>query len=234
MAGGAWKVAYADFVTAMMALFMVLWIISQDEKIVEVTSLYFKNPIGETFSKDSGVVSINNSKDGQQKSSSGQDNAATSVVDLAFLNKLAAEFYKLLNIDQSAQDSPVDVKVASDGLHITIFDRSKLPLFVSDSAIFTEWGKYVMQNLAWVMDRYPLKLRIDSHTASGYKPIDPEYGPWELSVDRANATRKLLEHFALETNKVYEVSGFADSDPLPDLPPDAEANQRVVLKLMLH
>jgi len=98
MAGGAWKVAYADFVTAMMALFMVLWIISQDEKIVEVTSLYFKNPIGETFSKDSGVVSINNSKDGQQKSSSGQDNAATSVVDLAFLNKLAAEFYKLLNI----------------------------------------------------------------------------------------------------------------------------------------
>lgn len=231
MSGGAWKVAYADFVTAMMALFMVLWIISQDKEIVEITALYFKNPIGDTHDRKSSLVSVNKEDQGQKREEKEEENKATSVVDLAFLNKLAAEFYRLLDVKQEDDEAPVDIKLTNDGLRITIFNRSKQPLFVGQSAIFTEWGKYVIQNLAWVMDRYPLKIRIDAFTAAGSKALSDEYGPWELTSDQANSARRLLEHFAVDVNKVAQVSGFGDTKPLPNISPNSESNQRLELSL---
>ena len=228
--GGAWKVAYADFVTAMMALFMVLWISAQDQDILIATSKYFQSPFNSPMDASTGVMSDGN---GEGRGDSMADNAASSVADMAFRNQLAREFYKLLNIDETTKDIPVEVRVTNDGLRITVFDRTERPLFVSDTAEFTEWGRFVIQNLAWVLDRYNFRVRIDGHTASGFLPRSTDYTAWELSADRANATRRSLQFYAVPAEKIERVTGFADTVPLPGKSPDKRANQRIELSIVI-
>lgn len=233
--GGAWKVAYADFVTAMMALFMVLWISSQDEKILIATSKYFQSPFSSPMNATSGVMPFNSNKTTQ---SSGEESGAgaadkSSQIATTFLNTVAAEFYRLLHVDQSLEGKPIDVQVTADGLHITLYDRTSKPLFERDSAEFTEWGKFVMQNMAWTVDRHGFTVTVDGHTRANLKEIRPNYGSWELSSDRALAARRALEHYAVDPKLFERVTGYGDLRPLPDLPPDSESNQRVTINLTL-
>lgn len=248
MSGGAWKVAYADFVTAMMALFMVLWISAQDEEVIIKTVQYFKDPFGVGFSSGaaSGSVtgkkkepgssssSVSQSSDDDQKIKK-QEAQKTTMLDLALLNKLASEYYKKLNLDDTTgQENPVKVEVTADGLHITIFNKSNQPLFNKDTAEFSAWGKYIMQNLAWLVDRNPMQIRIDSHTYKGYEPPQKDYSAWDLTLDRSNAARKLLTQFSLKPNPIYQVSGFADSQPIPNTPPSTPSNERLEISLSLN
>src|SRR5215207_6919902 len=103
--GGAWKVAYADFVTAMMALFMVLWISAQDKEILIATSEYFQNPFKSPMDASSGVMPFNSNKLSQNKGNGsgaeGQDR--NKQVQTTFLNSVAADFYRLLHLDESAE-----------------------------------------------------------------------------------------------------------------------------------
>lgn len=226
--GGAWKVAYADFVTAMMALFMVLWISSQDKQILLATSQYFKQPFNALTDKSVGVMK------GKDGGSQGKDKNSESAVaaNLAFLNALAKELNHMLNVQDAVQtDPPVDVEVTSDGLKITIYDRAKRPVFEKNTAKFTDWGKFVMQDLAWIIERNKFKTTIDGHAATGTVLPDKDYGLWELTSDRANAARRLLQQYAVEPTKIARVTGYADTQPIPNLPPDAEANQRVTVSL---
>lgn len=238
MAGGAWKVAYADFVTALMALFMVLWISAQDQEIIFKTVQYFKTPFGLGFSEGNpggvgggGQGSGNGSSD--EMNINQQQEAKTAMVNLAFLHKLASDLSAKLKMEQSKDKDAVKVKVSSDGLHITIFDRENQPLFKKDTAAFTEWGEYMMQNLAWLIDRNDMQIKIGAHMPKGYKTDNPNYGPWELSLDRSNATRKLLESYSLKEDKIYQVSGFADTKPLPEGAQDLAENQRLEISLIM-
>ena len=100
--GGAWKVAYADFVTAMMALFMVLWISAQDNKILIATSQYFQNPFHSPMDATSGVLPFNSNKTTHSEGKDAGDAKEQSnnkQVQLSFLNSVAAEFYRLLHVD---------------------------------------------------------------------------------------------------------------------------------------
>ncbi len=226
--GGAWKVAYADFVTAMMALFMVLWISAQDKEILIATSQYFQSPFKSPMEASSGVMS------GGAGSSFAQSAASSSsVADITFLNQLARDFQKMLEVDDANDDKPVEINVTNDGLRVTVFDRSERPVFRRDSAEFTEWGEFVVQNLAWLLDRNTFKVRIDGHTAAGFAPERPEYSAWELSADRANSTRRALLHYAVPAGKFERVTGFADTVPLPGQPAEAPANQRIELSLVI-
>jgi chemotaxis protein MotB len=229
--GGAWKVAYADFVTAMMALFMVLWISSQDKQILLATSQYFKQPFNALTDKSVGVMQ------GKDGGSQGKDkNAETATAaNLAFLNALAKELNRMLNISDAAEtDQPVDVAVTSDGLRVDVYDRANRPIFDKNKATFTPWGKFVMQNLAWIVDHNRFKATIDGHAAKGTVLPDPNYGLWDLTADRANAARRLLEKYAVNPSKIARVAGYADTQPLPNLPPDAEANQRITVCLSIE
>ena len=229
--GGAWKVAYADFVTAMMALFMVLWISAQDKQILLATSEYFKRPFNALTDKSIGVMQ------GKDGGSEGKDkNAATaSAANLAFLNALAKELNRMLNISDAAQsDQPVDVEVTSDGLKVTVYDRANRPIFEKNTAKFTTWGKFVMQNLAWIVDHNKFKATIDGHAATGTLLPDENYGLWELTADRANAARRLLEQYAVEPSKIARVAGFADTQPLPGVPANAQSNQRITMSLSIN
>ena len=135
--GGAWKVAYADFVTAMMALFMVLWISSQDQEILIATSQYFQQPFNAPMEASSGVLS-------NSAAESVNENTPTTITDLSLLNKLAEEFYRLLDIEENQDQAPVDVQVTNDGLRVTVFNHAAHEVFVEGTAEFTPWGKFLV------------------------------------------------------------------------------------------
>lgn len=228
--GGAWKVAYADFVTAMMALFMVLWISAQDKQILIATSNYFKQPFNALTKSSVGVMKTENG------GSRGRDRSKVSAAaaNLAFLTALARELNRMLNVSDVSKEKPVDMEVTSDGLKVTLYDRRSQPLFEKNVAKPTAWGVFVLQNLAWLAERNNLRITIDGHTATGFVPTAADYGPWELSADRANASRRLMEFYAVDPKKIERVTGFGDTKPLPDLPPESESNQRITISLSVN
>ena len=227
--GGAWKVAYADFVTAMMALFMVLWICAQDKKILIATSKYFKQPFNAV--KENAVGIMPKSEGGTK----GKDHAADTTIaaNLAFLNSLAAELNRMIKIDKEDDEKPIDMEVTSDGLKITLYDRTKRAIFKKGTAEITEWGGLVLQNLAWLIERNALKVYIDGHAATGGEPPggNADYGSWELTADRANAARRLLVKYAVNPKEIERVTGYADAKPLPNTPRDSQSNERLTVSL---
>lgn len=234
--GGAWKVAYADFVTAMMALFMVLWISAQDNKILIATSQYFQNPFHSPMDATSGILPYNNNKTTHSEGKEAGDEkeqSSNKEIQLSFLNSVAAEFYRLLHVDNDLEDKPIDIQVTSDGLRINLFDRAKRPLFQNESTKFTEWGEFVMQNLAWMVDRHHFHITIDGHTRRPAVPQKNDDRGWELSAARANASRHLLVYYAVDPSLIERVTGYADTKPLPNVPADSDSNQRVTLSLTM-
>jgi len=239
--GGAWKVAYADFVTAMMALFMVLWICAQDKKILLSTSRYFQSPFRSPLSANSGVMPFEKMQDKREESSSKDDTPSgqqqpsnkDKQIELSFLNAVAADFYRLLHLDEDLSNKPIDVQVTSDGLRVTLFDRAKRPLFTEGGADLTEWGQFVMQNLAWLIDRHHFFVTIDGHTRSNMVFPHENYTGWELSTDRANTSRRTLVHYAVDPGLIERVTGYADTIPVPGEPPSSEANERITISLTL-
>ncbi len=252
--GGAWKVAYADFVTAMMALFMVLWISAQDKEILIATSQYFQNPFRSPMDATSGVLPFNSNKstqsEGKEQGSEKNQPDRNKQIQLTFLNSVAADFYRLLHLDQNLEGKPIDIQVTTDGLRVTLFDRAKRPLFANGSTELTEWGRFILQNLAWTIDRHKFRVTIDGHAhralpapaktappGAAAAPIDDAgaggYGIWELSADRANAARRALVHYALDPALIERVTGYANTRPLSDEAADAEAQERITLNLTL-
>ncbi|MBE7538285.1 MAG: OmpA family protein [Opitutaceae bacterium] len=240
--GGAWKVAYADFVTAMMALFMVLWISSQDKEVLVATSRYFQQPFKSPLTANAGVLNLDGKSASEPSSSSskadssqkgGEPQTDPKAVNLQFLNSLAKDFYRLLHMDQDLKDKPIDIQVTSDGLRISLFDRARKPLFVENTAEFTEWGRFVMQNLAWMIDRHKFSVVIEGHTRTGLELKKPDYTAWELSADRANSARRSLTYYAVDPSLIARVTGYSDTRPMPLEPPESETNQRVTISLSL-
>ncbi len=236
--GGAWKVAFADFMTAMMALFLVLWISAQDQKILIATSRYFRNPFTSPLSDHSGVMPFNKDSTSSQSAkedttAAGKSSDSSKQVQLQFLNSVAADFSRLINLDQQSDQNPLDLQVTSEGLRITLFDRPTRPIFVGDTAEFTEFGEGLMQSLSWMIERNHFKVIIDGHTRAGLQMPRAEYSAWDLSADLANATRRMLVHYAVDATQIERVAGYADTIPLPGEKPGSEANHRVTLSLSM-
>ena len=241
--GGAWKVAYADFVTAMMALFMVLWISAQDKKILLATSRYFQSPFNSPLTDHSGIMPFNKQSNDSSSSKSTQEDDTTSgkekptdktkQIEMNFLNSVAADFYRLLHFEDNLDQKPIDIQVTSDGLRVTMFDRAKRPLFEGNGTELTEWGRFTLQSMAWIIEHHHFRVTIDGHTRAKL-PLDKEdYTAWELSADRANTARRMLVRFAVDPAQIERVTGYADTRPLTNEPPEAESNQRITLSLTL-
>jgi chemotaxis protein MotB len=236
--GGAWKVAYADFVTAMMALFMVLWISAQDKEILIATSQYFQNPFRSPMDATSGVLPFNSNKtsnsSGKDQGDAKEQSDRNKQIQMTFLNSVAADFYRLLHLDDTFNEKPIDVQVTTDGLRVTLFDRARRPLFERDTTELTEWGTFALQNLAWMIDRHHFTVTIDGHARPTSPTAKPNYSSWELSADRANAARRILVHYAVEPSLIERVTGYAETKPLAGETADAESNDRVTLNLTLN
>jgi chemotaxis protein MotB len=233
--GGSWKVAYADFVTAMMALFLVLWLTSQDEKIKEAVQRSFTNPFSSLTKESTGIIPQKDTPVASANRSGNFD--SSSAVELAMLRRLSDDLLKALQkeVDEPDTEPPTKLDLTSEGLRISIFDRSRKPIFNAQNAEFTPYGDWVMSTLAWQISLYAsFTVEVEGHTESGRQPVRADYGDWEISSDRASAARrKLIEH-GVSSGQIRKVAGFADTIPMPQTDPEDESNRRITLMLKVR
>ena len=188
--GGAWKVAYADFVTAMMALFLVLWLTAQDVKIKEAVERAFRNPFSSVTKESTGVIP---NKDVQAVKSSKGNWDSASVVELNMLRKLNEDLSRSLPDEIEDKAQTVKLQFTDDGLRISVFDRSRRPIFDKETAKFTKYGEWVFTTLAWNIAQYKsFDIELEGHTHAGEQALREDYDQWEMSADRANAARRML------------------------------------------
>jgi chemotaxis protein MotB len=233
--GGAWKVAYADFVTAMMALFLVLWLVSQDQKIKEAVQRSFTNPFASITKESTGIIPQKDPTVMARETAGNFDSSAA--VELSMLRRLSEDLLKALQKeeDDPNTDPPTKLDLTSEGLRISVFDRARKPIFKPQSAEFTPYGDWVMSTLAWQISLYAsFAVEVEGHTESGRPPVRPDYGDWEISSDRASAARrKLIEH-GVAPGQIRKVAGFGDTVPMPQTNPDDESNRRITIMLKVR
>jgi chemotaxis protein MotB len=231
--GGAWKVAYADFVTAMMALFLVLWLTSQDEKIKEAVERSFRHPFTSVTKSANGIIG------GEQvqavRSEKGTFDSA-SMVELNMLRKISEDLLKAFQQGQDQEDDPIKMEMTPEGLRVNVFDRGGKPVFEPDSAEFTKYGRWLFSTLAWQVSRYPkhFLMELEGHTEAGHESKSETYGTWEITADRANSARRLLLDHGVKSTQVRKVAGFADTRPLAEMDATDERNRRVTLLLRMN
>jgi chemotaxis protein MotB len=228
--GGAWKVAYADFITAMMALFMVLWLTAQDTKIKEAVERAFRNPFSAVTKESTGLipnkdVTASHKQEGKFQS--------VSAVEMETMRHISEDLSKILQ-QQDETEKSVQLDLTSDGLRINVFDRSHKPIFEPESDVFTSYGGWVFSTLAWEISRYTsFKIELEGHTETKTEAGVESHNKWDLSTERANAARRKLVQNGVIADQVSKISGFADTVPMPELPPTSEANRRVTVLLRL-
>jgi chemotaxis protein MotB len=228
--GGAWKVAYADFVTAMMALFLVLWLTAQDTRIKEAVERAFKNPFSAVTKESVGIIP---NKDATASYKQAGNFQSVSAVEMETMRRISDDLAKILQ-QQENMDKSVQVELTPDGLRINVFDQSHRPIFDLGTDTFTQYGGWVFSTLAWEISRYKsFKIELEGHTETNLQPGREGAGKWELSTERANAARRRLIQNGVAANQVCKVSGYADFAPMPGLPPNAEVNRRVTVLLKL-
>ena len=228
--GGSWKVAYADFITAMMALFLCLWLTSQDQKIKDAVERAFRNPFSSVTKESVGIIPNNDATATTKQAGKFQ---SVSAVEMETMRRLSEDLTKLLK-QQDTQESSVKIDLTPDGLCINIFDRSQKPVFKPDTDAFTEYGAWVFNTLAWEIARYTtFRIELQGHTEANAQTGREGPGKWELSTDRANAARRKLVQNGVGSGQICKVSGYADIDPMPNFAPNDEINRRVTVMLKL-
>lgn len=227
--GGAWKVAYADFVTAMMALFLVLWLSSQDQKIKEAIARSFRNPFMSVTKESTGIIP--NKEYHSVKAESGKFDAA-SAVELNMLRRLNEDLLKALNTQEPEDEQTVRMELTPDGLRISVFDRARKPVFQPNSDQFTPYGAWVFSTLAWQIARYrSFQVELEGHTEKVASPPPDAPDPWELTSGRANTARRELVKHGVLSEQIKKVAGYADTVPMPGMAPEDEVNRRVSVML---
>jgi chemotaxis protein MotB len=214
--GGAWKVAYADFVTAMMALFIVLWLMNSSKPVQEAVGGYFRDPKGIDVKKGSSLEGAGNAAPIPHED------------DMSKLkNDLMKAFEKVDDFDKLKRQ--IEMTVTPEGLKIELLEDSKGTFFENGKAQPTPLLQKLLKVLSAHVGQLPNPISVEGHTDSKPFSDSPSYGNWELSVDRANAARRLMETSGLRPNQVIQVRGYADQNlRKPDKPEDP-SNRRVTL-----
>ena len=211
--GGAWKVAYADFVTAMMALFIVLWLMGASEPVKKAVAGYFHDPSGKKSETGNGQGGIG------ENLSLGKQDMSQLKQKLEAAMKQAPELEKLK--DQ------VQMTVTAEGLRIELLESEVGTFFESGDAQPTESGIEMLRMLASQLGRMPNKLFIEGHTDARPYASGKDYSNWELSADRANSVRKLVQETGIRPDQVTEVRGCADQRLRKPDDPNSASNRRV-------
>jgi chemotaxis protein MotB len=211
--GGAWKVAYADFVTAMMALFIVLWLLNSSKQIREAVGGYFKDPTGTSKKVGSG------------KTGAGDNFALTK----ENMDKLKDELQKAVRkvTDFEKLKKQIEMTVTSEGLRIELMEAEKGTFFASGVAEPSEDGRQILVMLAHELGKLPNTISIEGHTDAKPFAGKGNYSNWELAADRANAARRMVQENGVGPRQVTQVRGYADQRlRKPNAPEDA-SNRRI-------
>jgi chemotaxis protein MotB len=216
--GGAWKVAYADFVTAMMALFIVLWLLNTSKPVKEAIAGYFRDPSGTA------------AKLGTNSEGPGEKFIPTPIPN-EDMGKLKDEIEKAMrrlpNFDKLKNQ--IEIKVTPEGLRIELLESATGTFFDLGRRDPNSNGSELLDLLANELGKLPNKISIEGHTDS--KPYSGKkgYGNWELSTDRANSARRLMQEQGLGTKQVAQVRGFADQLLRVPKNPNDPSNRRISL-----
>jgi chemotaxis protein MotB len=211
--GGAWKVAYADFVTAMMALFIVLWLLNSSKQVQVAVGGYFKDPTGTAR------------KVGSNETGSGQ-NLVVSKDDMSKIkDELQMTVRKMANFDKLK--NLIEMTVTAEGLRVELMESDKGMFFALGSPELSADGKELLTALARELGKLPNTVSIEGHTDA--KPYEPNnaYTNWELSTERANSARRVMQATGLGPRQVTDVRGFADQRLRKPAEPEDASNRRI-------
>jgi chemotaxis protein MotB len=230
--GGAWKVAYSDFVTTMMALFIVLWIVGQNQSTREAVAQYFKDP-GAFRHGSSATLMLGGSGvlPGQPPGHGGKAGEGEGGQDERALSAAAEDFkgkMEQLGLLETLRDQ-VKVEMTAEGLRVELTERDGAPFFRVGSAIVLPVMRPVLENLARAVNPLPNRITIEGHTDSRQYGSPDHYSNWELSGDRTNSARKIMEGAGLVPGRIDKLVGHADQVLLvPSDPLDAR-NRRIAI-----
>jgi chemotaxis protein MotB len=195
--GGAWKVAYADFVTAMMSLFIVLWLMNSSEKIKKAVAGYFNDPKGTS------------SLMGTTVSGTGETITPAAASAMQQLKERIEEGIKARK-DLQQLSKQIELTITPEGLRIELLEDKNGTFYEIGSAGLSRSGQELLALLAGELKALPNALLIEGHTDAAQYSSDANYSNWELSADRANAARRLLQADGVRSDQVTQVRGYAD------------------------
>jgi len=216
--GGAWKVAYADFVTAMMALFIVLWLLSSSEKVKKAVAGYFNDPKGTAAML------------GTTMSGNGESAVPTDAQDKKML-ELKGKLEKEIKANKELEklSKQIEITITAEGLRIELIEGKNATFYQSGSPQLSGDGQRLLVLLAAELKTLPNSLLIEGHTDALQYSNDRNYSNWELSADRANSARRLMQQDGVRANQVTQVRGFADQMSRTGKDPADPSNRRITL-----
>ncbi|MGB7757226.1 MAG: flagellar motor protein MotB [Salinisphaera sp.] len=241
---GTWKIAYADFMTAMMAFFLVMWLLSglSDSQLKNVGQ-YFRMPLKVALAGGDKSSASNSAIPG------GGDNPVHSDGEVALttpratnyhadnrrLERLRAKLQAQIEQDPklSRMSSQLKIQMVPDGLRIQIFDSKRRPMFKLGSAHLEPGIKQLLERIAPTLSTVDNKITLTGHTDDlPYAAGPSAYSNWELSADRANAARRALVAGGMAPNKLLRVIGAADTEHVQGDKPDSPLNRRISILLL--
>ncbi|HGJ5882697.1 flagellar motor protein MotB [Arsenophonus sp.] len=238
----SWKIAYADFMTSMMAFFLVMWIlsISSPQELSRIAD-YFRTPLKTSLNEGINSSDVTNPipGGGQDVIYQDGDTAVEQTIQLPDseperFKKLQKDLEQLIMNDPRLQDvkSNLLIDLMEDGLQIQIIDGESRPMFGTGSAVIDKNMRKILHILAPVLNDYPNKISLAGHTDSTlYAKGGYGYSNWELSADRANSSRRTLISGGLKEYKIIRVVGMASTVPLENNPA-AAANRRISILVL--
>ena len=247
--GGAWKIAYADFVTAMMAFFLLMWLLGSSSKAkLEGISEYFKTPMKVAMSGGSGAGDATSiikgggtdltKRAGQVKKGdveSAKTRAEQEKQESTRLENLKAKLEKAIdsNAKMAQFKKQLKLEITSEGLRIQIIDDQNRPMFDSGGAVMKPYTRDILREIGKTLNEVPNKISLSGHTdAVAYSGGEAGYSNWELSADRANASRRELVAGGLEDGKVLRVVGLSSAIPFDKDNPNSPVNRRISIIVM--
>ena len=255
--GGAWKIAYADFVTAMMAFFLLMWLLGSTAKgELQGIAAYFSSPLkvamtggdgagnsssvipggGNDLSKVHGQVRRSDVEEAKQRRMSlDAARAERAKQDRERLKALEAKIDALITENPRLNEykSQIRIEITPDGLLIQIIDDQNRPMFDSGSAMVKPYMRDILREIGAALGGVENRLSLAGHTdAVPYGNSDRGYSNWELSADRANASRRELVAAGMADAKLSRVVGLAASDLLEPDNPRAPANRRITITIL--
>lgn len=235
--GGAWKVAYADFVTAMMAFFLVMWLSAQDSRIRDAVAGYFREPgllphetsnsiigAGNGGLDSSGMPFINKRHDGQLEF---EQRALTMTADQI------REKLELATVSADLQNQ-IEVAMTPEGLRVELVDQSGSSFFDNGSAVLRGETEVLLRLISGEISKLENDVVIEGHTDSRPYASGERYTNWELSADRANAARRVMLASGVRPDQLRAVRGFADTELHHPEDPLDPRNRRVSIVVRTH
>jgi chemotaxis protein MotB len=230
--GGAWKVAFADFMTAMFALFLVLWLVNQSTDIRSAIAGYFQDPLGRADEFGSSIVK----GDGAQTQMA-RPLAPAQIIDIRVdrMQTLAQQLKEKLGTVPllDSLKNHVEITMTEKGLRIELLEDSTAQFFQSGSAVMSERGHQLLKLISQTLATDSNQIEIEGHTDARPYANKAGYTNWELSADRANTARRILNDNGVAMPRIAEIRGMADKQlRYPDAPFDPR-NRRVTITVLL-